>query len=281
MALKKLAAIIDRVDEIVWDTTATVFTDAKTTLAVAGGLAELSKDIPYKVTEVLTTTANSKVLDISSISDLIEIKRLEYPTGNDPRSYKNFTLLDKDTIEILTDTTPEAGGSGSLTGTVTFATGSAAITGSGTAFTTELAEGYHIKRYTSGTGRWYRIYSIESDTALTLAEPCRSGDTGADTVNKTYYCYETVYLYCHKLHTITDAASSWSTLPDYATEEYLCHLVAANMIESYAREKVGAGGTAGRSGWQAYVTLAQKKLERAKSNIYGHSEVEFYEDYAR
>ena len=53
-----------------------------------------------------------------------------------------------------------------LTGTLTFTIASTAITGVGTAFTTELAERNYIRATTSTT--WYKIASIESDTALTL-----------------------------------------------------------------------------------------------------------------
>lgn len=168
-------------------------------------LDEMSEYLPYRFTEVLTTIQYSKVLDISSIENLIEIEKLEYPTGLTPRGYRNFIELDADTIEIDTTLVPKAGGSGTLTGTVTFTNGSAAVTGSGTLFSTELKVGYHIQK-SSGT-RWYRVYSITSATALTLAEPCLE-TTGADTVSVTKYCYETVYVYCKKVHTLTESAST-------------------------------------------------------------------------
>ena len=167
-------------------------------------LQEVSEASPYVFREVLTTIANSKVLDISSIEDLIDIEKLEYPTGYSPRKCRNFDELDADTIEIDTTLIPSAGASSTLTGIVTFTNGSAAISGSSTLFTTELKVGYHIKK-SSGT-RWYRIYSITSDTALVLAEPCL--DSGADTVSLTEYCYETVYLYCNKVHTLTEKTST-------------------------------------------------------------------------
>lgn len=191
-------------DEFVYDTDLE-WEDDELDLHIGTCLGEISDYKPYVVREILTTIANSRVLDISSIEDLIRINKLEYPTGNDPRDYRNFINLDAETIEIDTTLTPIAGGSGTLTGTVTFTNGSAAITGSSTLFSTELESGYHIKKST-GT-RWYRIYSIESATALTLAEPCLE-TTGADTADVTQYCYETVYLYCEKLHSLTESSST-------------------------------------------------------------------------
>lgn len=178
--------------------------DDELDIYIGNCLAEISDHSPYKFKEVLTTIANSRVLDISDIEDLIEIEKLEYPTGSSPRKLRNFVELDSGQIEIDCTLNPSAGGSGTLTGTVTFTKGSAAITGSGTDFDGELKAGYHIKKST-GT-RWYRIYSIESDTALTLAEP--SSDTGADTEKKTEYCYETVYVYCDKTHQVTESSST-------------------------------------------------------------------------
>lgn len=169
-------------------------------------LAEISERSPHEVIEVLTTTAYSKVLDISAIEDLLEVETAEYPIGSEPRKFRNVEYLDNETIEIDTTLTPIAGGSGTLTGTVTFATGSATVAGSGTAFSSELKAGYHIKK--SGGTRWYRVYSIASDTSLTLAEPVRSSDDGADTMNLTQYCYEAVYLYCRKLHQLTESSST-------------------------------------------------------------------------
>jgi len=169
-------------------------------------VAEISERSPYAVKEVLTTVVNSRVLDISSIDDLLEIERLEYPIGYDPREFRNLNYLDSETIEIDTTLVPSAGGSDTLTGTVTFTTGSGAVTGSGTSFEDELAVSYLIRP--SGGTRWYRVASITSDTALTLDEPVRSADTGADTVDLTEYCYEAVYLYCRKLHQLTDESST-------------------------------------------------------------------------
>lgn len=209
MAKKILSAIRAIVRQSLRDefgeSTSFQWEDDELDLDIAECLDEISEVSPYMVKEVLTTIANSRVLDISGIENLLWIDRAEYPTGDDPRNFRNIIELDAETIEIDTTLTPIAGGSGVLAGIVTFNHGSAAITGSGTAFTTALEVGYHIKKST-GT-RWYRIYSIESDTALTLAEPCLE-TTGVDASGATEYCYEVVYLYCAKTHVLTNSSST-------------------------------------------------------------------------
>jgi len=232
-------------------------------------LAEISEHRPYKVKEVLTTIAKSKVLDISSIEDLIRIKKLEYPTGSDPRDFRNLIELDAETIEIDTTRTPDAGGSGTLTGTVTFANGSAAITGSGTLFSTELKAGYHIKKST-GT-RWYRIYSIESETALTLAEPCLD-TSGADVVDSSQYCYETVYLYCEKPHIITETSSTLSPQLERILIQGVCGYAAISKAQSLINGiNIGGGRTpsdmqAWGNGKLALYKIDLRRLAKPKTN---------------
>ena len=224
------------------------FQDDELNLHISDILAEISESCPYEVKEVLTTIENSKVLDISSIEDLIRIKKLEYPTGKDPRDFRNIIELDADTIEIDTTLTPDAGGSGTLTGTITFVNGSAAVTGVGTLFSTEMEAGYHIKKST-GT-RWYRIYSIESATALTLAEPCLE-TSGADVVSSTQYCYETVYLYCDKLHSLTETSSTLKPQLERILVLGVCGSATIAKAQSYI-DKVNIGGAKTPADMQAW-----------------------------
>lgn len=170
-------------------------------------LADMSGEIPCKGQEPALVTANSKLLDIGGISNLIKVDRVEYEPGGDPRNYRNFKQIDYETIEMNVSSAPtESGESGTLTGTVTFTSGSATVTGSGTDFDGELAQDYYIKP--SGGSRWYRVYSVESDTSLTLDEPVKSADDGADTANLTLYRYGVAIIYCEKVHTLTEDAST-------------------------------------------------------------------------
>jgi len=149
------------------------FSDDELKSIVDDVLVEVSDVSPYQVVETAVTLANSKILDISGITDLLEIDRVEYPVGSSPREYHNIDLIDNETIEVDMDSAfSNTGTSSTLTGTVTFTSGSATVTGSGTAFSTELAAGNFIKP--SGGTRWYRVYSIASDTSLTLEEQSRA-----------------------------------------------------------------------------------------------------------
>ena len=217
------------------------WTDEELDTFISQCLREISRRSPNKVIEVKTTLANSKILDISDIDDLLYVDKLEYPVGSDPRDYRNAIEIDRETIEISVDTDTSAGGSGTLTGTVTFTTGSATVTGSGTDFDGELEADYHIKP--SGGTRWYRIYSIESDTSLTLAEPVRSADNGADTIDLTQYCYEVVYIYCAKKHTLTETTSTLNPQEEEVLIYGASGEAALSKVRSYIN-KVSTGGAA-------------------------------------
>lgn len=72
-------------------------------------LREISKVKPYETKETLTTTADSKELDISSITDLLEVEKVEYPAGEDPREFRNFSIWG-DALTIDIDTAPATTG---------------------------------------------------------------------------------------------------------------------------------------------------------------------------
>ena len=232
-------------------------------------VAEISERSPHMVTEVLTTIANSKVLDISSIEDLVEIEKAEYPIGYEPRKFRNVEYLDNETIEIETTLTPSAGGSGTLTGTVTFTTGSATVTGSGTSFSDDLAANYLIRK--SGSTRWYRIYSIASDTELTLAEPVRSSDNGADTVDLTEYCYEAVCLYCRKLHQLTESVSTLESKLERILVLGVTGKAAISRSRSLINKVTLGGGTTSaemRTWGMTQLSLYRESLRGAKPRTY-------------
>lgn len=84
------------------------FKDDEIDLHIGEVKAEISERSPYVVKETLTTEDGSRELTISSIEDLLEIEKLEYPTGSDPRDYRNLIEIDASTIEIDTTRTPSA-----------------------------------------------------------------------------------------------------------------------------------------------------------------------------
>ena len=195
LTLTQMVAAVKR------DLKTTDYTDAELEDIIGQVLVEVSDVAPYQVVETALTTANSKLLDISGISSLLGIDKVEYPVGSSPRDYHNVELIDNETIELDMDSAfSKTGAGGTLTGTVTFTSGSPTVTGVGTAFSTELAAGYFIC-VSDGT-RWYRVYSIASDTSLTLEETVKSEDAGADTLDSTKYRDYVARVYCNKLHTL-------------------------------------------------------------------------------
>ena len=82
------------------------FQDDEIDLHIGEVKAEISERSPYVVKETLKTTDGSRELVISSIEDLLEIEKLEYPVGSDPRDYRNFIEIDAETIEIDTTLSP-------------------------------------------------------------------------------------------------------------------------------------------------------------------------------
>jgi hypothetical protein len=205
-------------------------------------LYEVSEASPLETFEPVIVTANSKKLDISSIEDLINIYRAEYTINADPRNYRNIVYLDNQTIEMKIDSKPSSSGSsGTLTGTVTFTSGSATVTGSGTDFDGELAQNYYIKPSTKS--HWYRVYSVESDTSLTLDEPVKAEDNGADTEDLTQYREGVALVYFGRLHTLNDDKSTLNPKEEQAIILGVC----GNAAISKARElmnKVNRGGGA-------------------------------------
>jgi hypothetical protein len=69
---------------------------------------ELSLFCPLEARETLTTSAESRDLSISSLTDLVGIEAVEYPVGNYPPSYVRFSVW-ADTLTLLIDSLPGDG----------------------------------------------------------------------------------------------------------------------------------------------------------------------------
>jgi len=67
--------------------------------AIAFTLGEVEQRMPYEVEDTsLTTTSDSKDVDISGITNLIRIRKnrpVEYPVGYNPRKFRNATVFAK------------------------------------------------------------------------------------------------------------------------------------------------------------------------------------------
>ena len=218
------------------------FSDTEVQAHITHVLKEISDKSPYKAKETALVTANSKLLDISGITNLIRVNRVEWEVGADPPNNRNITHEDNETISMIVETAPSTTGtSGTLAGTVTFTAGSATVTGVGTAFNTALAQDYYICK-SSGT-RWYRVYSVESATSLTLDEPVKTADTGADVVASTKYRYNVAVIHCEKLHTLTDAIKTLNANEERVLSEgTMAYLLSqwVNKLRSQVNEAVTA-----------------------------------------
>jgi len=83
------------------------FLDDELDLHIGECLAEISERRPYEVKESLTTAA-SYDLDISSIEDLLEVVRAEFPVASDPPDFRNVSVFGT-TLTIDIETKPTAG----------------------------------------------------------------------------------------------------------------------------------------------------------------------------
>ncbi|MBA7596049.1 hypothetical protein ES703_07029 [subsurface metagenome] len=84
------------------------WTDEELNRHIEHAVRELSIAVPIETKAALYTTAGSRDLSISSLSDLVAIEAVEYPTGQYPPQYIRFSLWG-DTLTLLTDRTPGEG----------------------------------------------------------------------------------------------------------------------------------------------------------------------------
>jgi hypothetical protein len=84
------------------------WTDAELTRHIGRAVAELSESLPQPIKATLPTTARSRELDISSLSDRIMVAAVEYPLGTLPPSYQQFFIWG-DTLTIMSGDEPDGG----------------------------------------------------------------------------------------------------------------------------------------------------------------------------
>ena len=81
------------------------WTDTELNRHIDHAVRELGLSCPLETKATLSTTAESRDLSLSSISDLVEIEAVEYPAGNYPPSYVRFSVW-ADTLTLLIDSLP-------------------------------------------------------------------------------------------------------------------------------------------------------------------------------
>ena len=94
MALK-LSEVIAKVRQVLRDQFATIpveWTDAQITAHIESTLKELSRVSSYQTKETKTTTSGSKDIDISAITNLLYVDRVEFRVDQNPKEFRNFEV---------------------------------------------------------------------------------------------------------------------------------------------------------------------------------------------
>lgn len=102
------SAIIDAIEALLQDSSNADYSAAELAVFLIDALKELSNYSPNIVRETVTTTADSRDLDISAIKNLIEIRELEYEVGKNPRQLRNWVEHYNNVITMLIDKSPAA-----------------------------------------------------------------------------------------------------------------------------------------------------------------------------
>ncbi len=68
-------------------------------------VAEFSLVRPQELKSTLSTTDGSRELDVSGLTDLVRVEAVEYPVGQDPHAYVQWSVW-ADVLEMLIDATP-------------------------------------------------------------------------------------------------------------------------------------------------------------------------------
>ena len=84
------------------------WTDGELDRHIQHAVREFSLALPLEAQTTLTTTAGSRELSVSSLSDLVAIEAVEYPAGEYPASYVRFSAW-LNTLTLLMDRIPGGG----------------------------------------------------------------------------------------------------------------------------------------------------------------------------
>ena len=82
------------------------WTDDELDRHILHALKELSEALPYEQKAVMATTANSREISLSTITDCIMVEAVEYPVDEFPKRYQSFSLWG-DTLTLLGEEIPD------------------------------------------------------------------------------------------------------------------------------------------------------------------------------
>ncbi len=105
MNLSEMRAIVrrDLHDE---DATNYRWTNDELDRHIAHAVSQFSQALPAEDTADIATTAGSREVDVSQLSNRVMIEAAEYPIGTYPPTYQRFALW-QDTLTILSDIVPD------------------------------------------------------------------------------------------------------------------------------------------------------------------------------
>jgi len=83
------------------------FADDELDLHINEVRVEISQERPYEVRETVVSDGTKEV-DISAITDLLEVEKAEYPTGSDPPDFRDVSVFGN-TLRINVATAPTSG----------------------------------------------------------------------------------------------------------------------------------------------------------------------------
>ncbi len=84
------------------------WTDGELDRHIQRAVRDFSLSVPLEAKATLTTTAGSRDLSISGLSDVVAIEAVEYPAGQYPPAYVQYAVW-LTTLTMLIDQTPAAG----------------------------------------------------------------------------------------------------------------------------------------------------------------------------
>ena len=101
-----LSDIRDRVRLDLRDPDSERWSDNQLDRHITRALHDMDRHVPREATATIATTAGSRDIDLSSISGLIDVESAEYPVGEFPPCYVQFSRWDQ-SLTLLLDTAPD------------------------------------------------------------------------------------------------------------------------------------------------------------------------------
>ncbi len=82
------------------------WTDAELTRHIGRAVKEFSENLPVPVKAIMATTADSKELDISGLTNRVMVEAVEFPVGATPPRYRRFSIWG-DILTIISGPEPD------------------------------------------------------------------------------------------------------------------------------------------------------------------------------